>query len=277
MKIIKRILYPICILCIVISAWNLWKIQSSTQQTKDLYDNLADQARASKEEEDASGTESGEKTEEDENSMQVYLTVLQKQNADVIGWIRIPGTVIDYPVMQTDKERDDYYLTHDFQQQENPHGAPFLDVNCQLGVSDNLIIYGHNMKDKTMFQNLQLFEDAVFCESNGEIEFDTLTDSSTYRVVFVMLITEKEAEKFPYHRCIDLSNDEIYQGYLQQCQRYAIWQVKELPKTGTDLLTLSTCEYSRKNGRLVIVAAKEGQTGSDAGEEDDIASLQEND
>ncbi len=261
MKRIKRILYPLCILCILISAWNLWKIQSSTRQTKDLYDNLASQAKAAEEGEDLDDaeneTEMEEETEEDESGMREYLTALKEQNSDVIGWIRIPNTVIDYPVMQTDKERDDYYLTHDFMQEENPHGAPFLDVNCQLDASDNLIIYGHNMKDKTMFQNLLLYENADFCESNGEIELDTLTGSSTYRVIFVMLITETEAEKFPYHRCIDLSNEEIYQGYLQQCQRYAIWQTEDLPETGTGLLTLSTCEYSRKNGRLVVVAAKQ--------------------
>lgn len=261
MKKIKLILYPICILCIMISAWNLWKIQSSTRQTKDLYDSLADQAKAVEEGEGVEDAES--ETEEDGNGMRDYLMALKEQNTDVIGWIRIPNTVIDYPVVQTDKERDDYYLTHDFMQQENPHGAPFLDVNCQLDTSDNLIIYGHNMKDKTMFQNLLLYEDADFCESNGEIEFDTLTDSRTYRVVFVMLITENEAEKFPYHRCIDLSNEEIYQGYLQQCQRYAIWQAKELPETGTGLLTLSTCEYSRKNGRLVVVAARQDEADRD--------------
>ncbi len=254
---IKLILYPLCILCIIIGAWNLWKIDRSTKQTKDLYDNLADQARQSQEENGAAGEESQAVEEEEASSMRDYLLALQARNSDVIGWIRIPGTVIDYPVMQTDKERDDFYLTHDFNGEENPHGAPFLDVDCQPDTSDNLIIYGHNMKDETMFQNLLLYEDADFCESNGEIAFDTLTDSSIYQVIFVMLITEAEAEKFPYHKCIDLPNDEIYQGYLQQCRRYAIWQAKELPETGTKLLTLSTCEYSRKNGRLVVVAAKQ--------------------
>lgn len=247
MKKLKIVLYPICVLLLLIAGWNLWKIKSSTDHTQKLYTNLAKETE----------TESAdnEKSTETESSTNSWLTELQNQNDELVAWIKIPGTVIDYPVMQTGSDND-YYLTHNFNKEEDAHGAPFLDVNCKIGESENLIIYGHHMKDKTMFQNLMLYKDADFCESNGTIEFYTPTESSKYQVIFVILITAEQAEKFPYYKCVDLSNDEVYEGFFQQCSRYAIWQSDDLPSAGTNLITLSTCEYSQTDGRLVVVASQ---------------------
>lgn len=179
-----------------------------------------------------------------------WLLDLQKQNEELVGWIRIPGTVIDYPVMQTGSDND-YYLTHDFNREENAHGAPFLDVNCKIGVSDNLIIYGHHMKDGTMFQNLMKYKDAAFCESNGTVEWDTPEETCEYQIIYVMLISAEEAERFPYYKCIDLSYEEIYEGFLKQCSRYAIWPEWRTPESGyraADTLDLRIFTDRRQTG-----------------------------
>lgn len=260
MKKIKRILYPICAVIILFAAWNLWKIRQSTENTADLYESLAGQVSSCEQEE--ASEDFGEETElaaEEETTVpNSWLLELQGQNEDLAGWLRIPGTEIDYPVMQTKKDTD-YYLNHDFEGNEDPHGAPFLDVNCRIGESENLIIYGHHMKDGSMFQNLMLYKDTDFCETNGTILFDTPQESAQYQVIFVLVMSEKDSEDFPYYQCMNLSKDEIYQGFLKQCKRHAIWAGTEMPETGTGLLTLSTCEYSSDNARLVVIAKRTGE------------------
>lgn len=294
MKKRKRIIYAICAVILLIAAWNLWKIRQSTEKSTTLYQALADQAHA--EEEKTTAAEESEKEEDAQSSAEAaeelpgpaaeaveeqpddvragydpivnpWIVDLQKQNQDLAGWLRIPGTNIDYPVMQT-VEDNDFYLNHDFEGQEDPHGTPFLDVNCRIGQSENLIIYGHHMKDGTMFQNLMLYKNAEFCEKNGVIQFDTPIESAQYQLLYVLVISEKEAMDFPYYQYIDLPEEKNYEEFRNQCARYAIWSAEEISQTCGELLTLSTCEYSKENGRLVVVAAKtEREEGSFASTE----------
>ena len=245
LKKIKIILYPICIVLIFVSVWNLWSIRKSTERTTQMYAALAETAHADEEEENIGEDTAGNP----------ILLALKEQNPELAGWITIPNTAIDYPVMQT-VEDNDYYLKHDFQGNEDIHGTPFLDTNCKLGVSQNLIIYGHHMKDGTMFQNLMLYKDSAFCEDNPIIYFDTIDRSGIYELLFVMVMSEKDTEEFPYYKCINLTSEETYQGFFKRCSQYACWSSGEMPDYGEELLTLSTCEYSNKNGRLVIVARR---------------------
>lgn len=253
MKKVKHVIYPICVAILLFAIWHLWDIKKESIKTEKMYSQLAGQASESMD--TSENTDGAAVSESAETVVNPWLAELQKQNEELVGWINIPGTVINYPVMQTTTD-DDYYLTHDFEKEENAHGTPFMDVSCRIGQSDNLIIYGHHMQDGTMFQNLMKYKDPDFCKTNSQVEFDTLTENAVYQVTYVMLISVEQAKKFPYYQCTDLSNNEIYQGFLQQCSRYAIWQDEQLPDTGTPLLTLSTCEYSQQNGRLVVVAKK---------------------
>ena len=260
MKWIKRIVYPICAVVIAVAGWKLWQMYQAMTQTQELYTSLWEKAETLQ-----------ENTAEADDS-NPWLTELQKENPELVGWIRIDGTNINYPVMQT-AEDNDYYLDHDFERESNAHGTPFLDVNCRIGESENLIIYGHNMKDGTMFRDLMLYKDAEFCASNGTIEFLTPEDSTEYQVRFVLLLSAEDTEVFPYYEYVDLTGKEDdaaeagsaeedsagagrYEEYLQKCAEYAIWQSEELPETGAELLTLSTCEYSTADGRLVVVAER---------------------
>lgn len=247
MKKIKLLLYALCGAVILYSGWNLWEIQRSTEQTTALYQTLAEQARPAQPAADPAQT-----TPPDQPA-NPWLAELTAQYPEMVAWITIPDTAIDYPVMQR-TEDDDFYLSHDFTGEKEPHGAPFLDVGCKLGESENLVIYGHHMTDGTMFQNLMRYEDASFCRDSAPIQLHTLQQSREYRVLFVMLISVKEAEQFPYYRCIDLSDEQNYNAYLARCRQYALWSAEEMPEPGTPLLTLSTCEYSRRDGRLVVVA-----------------------
>lgn len=246
------------------SVLQLWKIKQSTQDTTNLYSSLAEQVQlgtsAISTEIQYIGTTSQQLTSNIDDVMAGYkepiinpwITELQQQNNELIGWIKIPNTMIDYPVMQT-KDDNDYYLYHDFERNQDNHGTPFIDVNCKIGQSDNIIIYGHHMKDGTMFQNLMFYKDAQFCEKNEYIQLYTPEKSLYFQVMYVILISAEETKDFPYYKYIDFSSEKVFQEFLNKCNQYAIWSSNQPPNYGEQLLTLSTCEYSKENGRMAVI------------------------
>ena len=89
---------------------------------------------------------------EEVTAFEKYADVYAK-NSDLVGWVSIPGTRIDYPVMQT-KDSPDFYLKHAFDKSYSSYGVPYLAENCDVGISDNLVLYGHHMNNGTMFSDL---------------------------------------------------------------------------------------------------------------------------
>lgn len=126
---------------------------------------------------------------------------LYAQNSDLAGWIQIDGTGINYPVMQS-KQNPDFYLKHNFEKADSPHGCPYVQANCDLQTpSDNILMYGHNMKDGTMFSDLLQYKRESFWEQHRIIRFDTLTAQAEYTV---MAVFRGEAEDlFAYYQCTD--------------------------------------------------------------------------
>ena len=183
---------------------------------------------------------------------------LLARNGDFVGWLSVEDTRIDYPVVRSPLEPE-YYLKRDFDGNSNGHGVPFMDTACDLWESENLIIYGHNMRDGTMFFDLAKFTKPEFCEQHPLITFDTLAGCTTWQVVSVFKIAAKDTRIFPYHRVTEFSPDtQTAKDYLARCAYYAIWTDDTPVAEDTELLTLSTCEYTLRNGRLVVVAKRIG-------------------
>lgn len=256
MRKAKRVIYFVCAVIILLSAWNIICMNAAQKETDDYYSTLAQHAHPYTGDQTgpvqksfSSDVEAGEGQEETVNQ---WLLDLRAQNRELAGWITVPGTVIDYPVMQTEKD-DDFYLTHNFSCGRDRHGTPFADVNCSTGESDNLIIYGHNMKDGTMFAGLMNYRDSSFCEKNGPVMFYTPQRTMSFEVFCVMVISAKEAEDFPYYQYTDFKDESEFSRYLQNCSHYSVWSGK-MPEYGEKMLTLSTCEYSKEDGRLVVMA-----------------------
>ncbi len=172
---------------------------------------------------------------------------LQTENPDCIGWVSIPGTDVDFPVMQS-KGEPEFYLKHDFEKDYNIYGLPFLDARCALD-SDNLMIYGHHMNDGSMFSCLHSYEDAEFLDAHREVVFETPAGVEYYRVEAVLKAkgSYKDGE-WSIFQCINF-DDEMRKGLSAQ----AGIEVSQNDK----LLTLVTCEYSQMNGRLAVIAVKE--------------------
>lgn len=155
------------------------------------------------------------------------LKALFNQNSDCIGWIYIPGTSVNYPVMHT-PANPQKYLRRDFYGNYSQSGVPFLDSRCNL-TDTNLIIYGHNMRNGTMFSEMKNYVNADFRKAHPIIEFETANGIYKFNVINVK-ITDTADKKY----------NEIY-------------------SSDGRFLTLSTCYGNRKSGRILVMAKEEIQ------------------
>lgn len=177
-------------------------------------------------------------------------------NTDVVGWISIPDTRVNYPVMQS-VDRPDYYLTRDFDGNSNKNGCIYVREQCNVfRPSDNLTIYGHNMRSGNMFHDLFKFRDKSFWESHKTFTFDTILEHHTYEIVAVFTTTASVGRGFPYHLFVNAATEEEFDDYVAKCKQLAMYDTGVTAEYGDKLITLSTCEYSQVNGRLVVVAKR---------------------
>ncbi len=173
---------------------------------------------------------------------------LKEVNSDYIGWIRIPGTAIDYPVVMESKKD---YLKTGFYGNESIAGTPFIRRAQDAFVDPNTVIFAHNMKNGSMFGSLKNYLEKKYCEENPVIEVQKDGKTFRYRIFSVQLISEKDAEPYTYS-----FRDEAERGeYLDNMIRRSIVDFPEAPKAPTKILTLSTCHGSDK--RLLVQAFKE--------------------
>lgn len=180
---------------------------------------------------------------------------LHLQNEDMVGWISIASTDINYPVMQTPNNAN-FYLKHNFNKEYSELGVPYIQENCDLVDSNNLIIYGHHIKGGKMFGALESYKSQNFYEEHKTIQFDTLTEQMEYEIVAVFKTVAYSEDGFRYHDFVHAENKEDYNAYVDKCRELSFYDTGVTAKYGDKLITLSTCEYSTNNGRLVVVAKK---------------------
>ncbi|WP_408611468.1 class B sortase [Faecalispora anaeroviscerum] len=179
---------------------------------------------------------------------------LAKQNSDFAGWIQIEGTSINYPVMQTPKTPD-YYLNHDFQRKYSPYGVPYADSRSDLS-GGNVLIYGHHTKNKGMFGVLVDYEKQSYYKEHPMIFFDTLEQYGVYQIVMVVKTTAllDDPNAFDYTKAAFPSNETEFQKFVTACEKSELYKTGVGTSFGDRLLLLSTCEYSKEDGRLLLVA-----------------------
>ena len=181
---------------------------------------------------------------------------LYEMNSDIVGWMSIPCIGVDYPVMHT-PEKPQYYLRRNFDKEKNTHGCLFIQYDCDVfAPSDNITIYGHRMRDGTMFGKLNKFRKKSYRDENPYIYFDTLTERHTYEIMSVFLTTATVGEGFRYHAFINAETEEEFDDFVKQCKKLALYDSGVDAKFGDKLICLSTCEYSQVNGRLIVVAKR---------------------
>ena len=182
---------------------------------------------------------------------------LYEMNSDIVGWIQIHGTELNYPVMQTEVGNENFYLERDFEGNVSKHGCIYADEECDVNKpSDNITMYGHNMKDGSMFAALNAYVEKSAWEYNPTISFNTLTEIHDYKIFAVFRTTATLGKGFNYHQFIDAANEEEFNEFVATCKQLAYYETGETPVYGDKLICLSTCEYTHpdQNGRLVVAA-----------------------
>ncbi len=181
---------------------------------------------------------------------------LYEMNNDLVGWIRIEGTKVDYPVMQT-PDRENFYLQRNFNKDESAHGCIYAREVCDINEpSDNVTLYGHNMLDGSMFAALHQYDNREKWEENPLIFYDTLYEYHVYKIFAVFRTTASLGEGFSYHQFVDATTEEEFDEFIATCKRLASFDTGITPVYGDKIICLSTCEYTNVNGRLVVAAVR---------------------
>lgn len=176
------------------------------------------------------------------------LSELRAVNSDVVGWIHIPGTEIDYPVLQG--EDNDYYLHHTWQHRENIVGSIFMDYRNAAGFSDfNSILYGHHMRDGSMFRDLILYEKEQFRQEHPYIYLVDGTGKCTRYTVFAVYETETQLTY-----TVEFEDERLQAQWLSDCVNRSEFEAETLPGAGDEILTLSTCTGESYTSRWVVQA-----------------------
>ena len=193
---------------------------------------------------------------ETEPTMLPKMEQLYAQNPDVIGWIHIPDTKVDYPVMYTPYDPEKY-IHMNFKGQYSIGGLPFIDSDCSLDPeSDNLIFYAHNMNNGTMFENITYYAYKNFWKEHPLIYFSTLYEERTYEVVaaFPDKVYSPTDDVFKFYQFIDAEDEEDFNRAVAYYKEKAKVDTGITPQYGDNLITLVTCAYHEKYGRFVVIA-----------------------
>lgn len=178
---------------------------------------------------------------------------LQKLNADIYAWIEIPGTAINYPVVQSPDD-DGYYLNHTIEGQEGYPGAIYTECQNAKDFSDyNTVIYGHNMKDGSMFMGLHAYEDPQYLQEYNKVVIYTPEHQYTYQIFAAVIYSDSHILN-----SYDFENEEERQLYLDsiyasRSMQSSIDDSVEVD-TQSKLLTLSTCIGGQPNQRFLVEA-----------------------
>ena len=195
-------------------------------------------------------------TEEQEEKIEdnINLKELYELNNDFVGWLKIENTNMSYPIMQTDTNRKDYYLRKNFYKEYSQLGTPYIAEYCDVQTSDNLIIYGHHINNYQMFGELEKYKKKEFFENHKVINFNTIYEKANYEIIAVFKTVAYTG--FNYYKFYNANTEQEFNDFIQKCKELSFYNIEETAYYGDKLITLSTCEYSSQNGRLVVVAKK---------------------
>ncbi|HEY5557986.1 class B sortase [Acetobacterium sp.] len=183
------------------------------------------------------------------NSDTIDFEGLKALNPETVGWVSIEGTPLDYPVVQTDN--NDYYLSHNFEKNPAIEGTVFLDAVCDSKKSRNDILYGHYMRDETMFGVLWQYQDEAFLKEHNLIKYDRPSDSGEWEI-FSVYTTEADYD----YRQPEFANDNDFISYMNRVKDRSIYDTGVVLNPTDSVLTLSTCIYTFDNARFVVHARK---------------------
>ena len=195
---------------------------------------------------------------EDTSDKPSAIDLLLQENSDFKGWITIPNTKIDNPIYQTDN--NEFYLTHNQKKQNSAYGALFFDCDNKITETEtdkNLIIYGHHMKNGSMFANLTKYKSLSFYKENPTIEFSTLYKTGTYKIYSVFLLNASKDDDNDYIYNISRKsfiNDADFNEWANEAYERSLINTGVDVRKDDNIITLVTCVYDFNDARLVVMA-----------------------
>ena len=255
----KTILLCITLLCVVVMVFAVVMIAKEVRdRQKEIDDfnslsNLITQETTTEEPEETTEPKNNDAEPEATESPIVStrnLTPLFEKNADCIGWVYIEDTAVDYPVMHTPKEPQ-RYLRLNFDKKYSTAGVPFLKGKCTMEC-DNFVIYGHNMKNGTMFSDVTQYRNKEYCAEHPVIEFETEQGLKCYTVFAVVYVKNTDGW-YDFHTATD---EAEYNEKIEAIKRRALYDTGITPEYGQQLLTLSTCYGATKSDRIIVIGVE---------------------
>lgn len=270
-RLVRTVLLVSMILCLILLAREQYlsdkhrKEQERLKELLQVQENLAAQIGTLREEMPPDDIDEGSETDDlnalvseqpEEPVMLERFEKLYEENNDLVAWISIDGMVIDYPVMQC--EDDEYYLHHDFYGNEDKYGCLYVRNRADVNDGVNFIIYGHNMRDGSMFGDLDLYRDESFYPDHSLISFDTLYEERTYEIisVFRSQIYSSDDDVFKYYQFYEADTEEEFDYFYENIKELSMYDTGVTAEYGDTFLILSTCAYHVEDGRLAVVAKR---------------------
>lgn len=271
-KLVRKITYfallAVFIGVFIFSAVYIVNYMVDSHQNSSSYNDLANRVNALKNNNNSGSSDStlpsnqgsmsngGEEGNADESKILEEYRELYALNNDLVGWITVPDTKIDYPVMQS-PNKTDYYLNHNFYGKYSSFGCIYARESCDVFTPcDNIVLYGHHMKDGSMFAGLDNYKKKSFWEEHQYFTFDTLYEHHTYQVIAVFKTSANKGKGFSYHLFNTANSEEEFNEFIKTVHSLQMYKTGVTAEYGDMLLTLSTCEYTLDNGRFVVVAKR---------------------
>lgn len=214
--------------------------------------------------ETSSGNSTSAQTSEQERNYQPLI----QENSHLAAWLMIEGSEVDYPVLYTPEEPE-HYLRRAFDGSYALSGSLFIGANSSPDGS-NIIIYGHNMKDGSMFGSLDSYADEDYAKEHQEMIYDLIQPDGSYErltfevmaVFYSRIYSVDEENVFRYYYSTDLSDPDAFQYYIEEVMSASLYDLGVTAEYGDRLLTLSTCSYHTEDGRFVVVAREKHSSTS---------------
>ena len=245
--IMKKILYVFCIMLLIssilISSYFIYKELKENEKQENNFEELIEIVEQTNPE------------DKEQEETVINIDRLYTINSDIVGWLKIDNTTINYPIMQT-KNNPNYYLHRDFYKKYSSYGTPYMSEECNINTSNNIVIYGHHMNHKKVFGALEDYKSREFYENHKIIEFTTLEEKQKYEIFAVFKTVVYTKNTFKYYNFVNFNSEDEFSTFINKCKQLSFYETNIKPKYEDKFITLSTCEYSNKNGRLVIIARK---------------------
>ena len=266
-KIIYYSIYTILALLIILSiiyiANNFLSKKQAIQESQlldkiEIDENQVEETNKIAEEIEETTQENIDETTNQNSERILKVQKLQEENSDIVGWLEIEGTSINHPVLQgTDNE---YYMTHNYKKQKSKNGSIFLTKDYDWSIpSSNLLIYGHNLNNGTMFQELLKYAKEEFYKEHSIIRFTTNKEDAEYEIISVFksrVYYKTEKNVFRYYFFVNANSEAEYNEFVQNAKKASLYDIDKTAKFGEQLITLSTCSYHVEDGRFAVVGRK---------------------